>query len=93
MLASDEVDRVDVEAGSPPHAVVIASAGSASARADLTFCETPFGGAVFSTSCISWSLGLNRSERRNALSRITANVVDRFVDPEPFTPPQAASAE
>ncbi len=55
-----------------------------SVRADMTFFETPKGGAVFSTSSISWAGSLNHQGGKNNVARITANVLKRFLDPKPF---------
>jgi N,N-dimethylformamidase len=53
-------------------------------RADMVFFETPNGGAVFSVGSINWlgSLGWNRYQ--NNVSRITENVLRRFIDPRPW---------
>jgi N,N-dimethylformamidase len=48
-------------------------------RADLTYFEAPGGGAVFATSSIAWSGALSHSGYQNNVSRITANVLDRFI--------------
>jgi N,N-dimethylformamidase len=53
-------------------------------RCDMVFFETPKGGAVFSTSSISWAGALSHNGYDNNVSRITANVVKRFIDPKPF---------
>jgi N,N-dimethylformamidase len=53
-------------------------------RCDMVFYETPRGGAVFSTSSIAWAGALAHNSYDNNVSRITENVVRRFVDPEPF---------
>jgi len=53
-------------------------------RCDMVFFETPKGGAVFSTSSISWAGALAHGGYKNNVSRITANVVKRFLDPKPF---------
>ncbi|HEY4163242.1 MAG TPA: N,N-dimethylformamidase beta subunit family domain-containing protein, partial [Dongiaceae bacterium] len=53
-------------------------------RCDMMFFETPNGGAVFSTSSISWAGSLAHKRYKNNVSRITANVVRRFLDPAPF---------
>jgi len=55
-------------------------------RADMVFYETPNGGAVFSVGSISWFGALARDGYDNDIARITANVVRRFADPEPFPP-------
>jgi N,N-dimethylformamidase len=56
-------------------------------RADIVFYETPGGGAVFSVGSISWFGALARNDYDNDVARMTANVVNRFLDPEPFEPP------
>ncbi|MBX6321004.1 MAG: N,N-dimethylformamidase, partial [Rhodospirillaceae bacterium] len=53
-------------------------------RADMVFFETPNGGAVWSTGSIAWSGSLSHNGYDNNVSRITANVVRRFIDPTPF---------
>jgi N,N-dimethylformamidase len=53
-------------------------------RADMVFYETPSGGAVFSTSSIAWSGSLSHNGYQNNVSRITENVLRRFLDPTPF---------
>ncbi|MEX2648203.1 MAG: N,N-dimethylformamidase beta subunit family domain-containing protein [Alphaproteobacteria bacterium] len=56
-------------------------------RADMVFFETQNGGAVFSTSSIAWAGALSHAGYANNVSRITENVVRRFLDPTPFPPP------
>jgi N,N-dimethylformamidase len=56
-------------------------------RADMVFFETPNGGAVFSTSSIAWAASLSHDGYDNNVSRITQNVIARFLDPTPFPPP------
>jgi N,N-dimethylformamidase len=56
-------------------------------RADLTFFETPSGGAVFSTGSISWSGALYHNQYENNISHITYNVLKRFSSAEPFVYP------
>ena len=56
-------------------------------RADLTFFETPRGGAVFSTGSITFCGSLPTRGFDNDVSRLLANVLDRFLDPEPFEMP------
>lgn len=56
-------------------------------RADVTFFETPGGGAVFSASSISWASALAHNNYDNNVSRMTENVLRRFVDPKPFKMP------
>ena len=53
-------------------------------RADMVFYETPKGGAVFSTSSIAWAGALAHNGYDNNVSRITQNVIDRFIHREPF---------
>jgi N,N-dimethylformamidase len=52
-------------------------------RADLTYYEAPAGGAVFATSSIAWSGGLSHNGYDNNVSRITGNVLDRFIGERP----------
>lgn len=56
-------------------------------RADLVFFETGNGGAVFSVGSIAWCGSLSHDGYRNNVSRLTKNVLDRFVDPAPFDMP------
>ncbi len=53
-------------------------------RADMVFYETPNGGAVWSSSSIAWAGSLSHNRYNNNVSRITNNVLKRFVDPKPF---------
>ena len=53
-------------------------------RADMVFYETPGGGAVWSSSSIAWAGSLSHNQYDNNVSRITHNVLERFLDPEPF---------
>ncbi|MEQ8493603.1 MAG: LamG-like jellyroll fold domain-containing protein [Gammaproteobacteria bacterium] len=48
-------------------------------RADLVFYETPNGGGVFATSSIAWPGSLSHNNYKNNVSRITKNVLDRFM--------------
>ena len=57
---------------------------NAMVRADMTFFETAAGGAVFSTGSIAWAGSLAHDGDDNPVSRITANVVRRFLDPAAF---------
>jgi N,N-dimethylformamidase len=56
-------------------------------RADMTFFETPGGGAVFSVGSIAWCGSLAHASYANDVARITGNVLRRFVDPTPFAAP------
>ena len=53
-------------------------------RADMVFFETPNGGAVFSTGSIAWAGSLSHNNYDNNVSRLTRNVLNRFLDPAPF---------
>ena len=53
-------------------------------RADLVFFETAEGGAVFSTGSIAWAASLAHNDYNNNVSRITENVLRRFLDDTPF---------
>lgn len=52
-------------------------------RADLVFFTTPQGGAVFSASSMTWSSSLPYNNGDNNVSRITANVLRRFMADAP----------
>jgi N,N-dimethylformamidase len=49
-------------------------------RADMVFFETPAGGAVFSTGSITFCGSLPHNTYDNSISKILANVLDRFLD-------------
>ncbi len=53
-------------------------------RADMVFFEGPKGGAVFSTGSIAWATSLCHRGADNNVSRITENVLRRFLDETPF---------
>ena len=53
-------------------------------RADMVFFEGPKGGAVFSTGSIAWATSLCHHNADNNVSRITENVLNRFLDPASF---------
>jgi len=53
-------------------------------RADMVFFETNNGGAVFSVGSIAWSGSLSHNHYDNNVSRVTLNVVKRFLRKEPF---------
>jgi N,N-dimethylformamidase len=50
-------------------------------RADMTYFETPQGGAVFSVGSISWSASLSHNGFDNNVARVTKNVLLRFIEP------------
>ena len=54
-------------------------------RAEMVFYEGPNGGAVFSTGSITWAASLSHNDDDNNVSRITRNVLDRFLDETSFT--------
>ena len=56
-------------------------------RADMTFFETPGGGAVFSVGSIAWGASLPQNEFDNNVARISENVLRRFLDDAPFPGP------
>jgi N,N-dimethylformamidase len=58
-------------------------------HADMVFFETPNGGAVFSTGSIAYAGSLGDDGFDNAIARISTNVLNRFVAPEPFSMPKA----
>ena len=57
-------------------------------KADMTFFETPGGGAVFSVGSIAWAGSLPHNGYDNNVSRISENVIRRFLDDLPFTMPE-----
>jgi N,N-dimethylformamidase len=75
MLVNEEFGVVPVNLGGDQNTKV---------RADLAFCETPAGGALFATSSISWCGSLSHNHYDNNVSRITWNVLKRFMDAKPF---------
>lgn len=54
-------------------------------RADMTFFDNAAGGAVFATGSIAWCGSLSWNGYDNNVSRITGNVLRRFLDPAPFS--------
>ena len=54
------------------------------ARADMVLFDCPNGGAVFSVGSIAWAGGLPIDGCDNDVSRITGNVLDRFLYPAPL---------
>jgi N,N-dimethylformamidase len=59
-------------------------------RSDVVFFETAAGGAVFSVGSIAWCGTLREDGRETPVGRMTWNVLSRFRDPAPFSPPAAA---
>jgi N,N-dimethylformamidase len=62
-------------------------------RADMTFFETPAGGAVFATGSIGFAAALAHSGYANDVHRIASNVLDRFLDVTPFAMPSDCPTE
>ncbi|MDR3535203.1 MAG: N,N-dimethylformamidase, partial [Acetobacteraceae bacterium] len=56
-------------------------------RSDLTFFETPNGGAVFSVGSMCFIGALPVDGYDNILAKLITNIVRRFADPAPFDPP------
>jgi N,N-dimethylformamidase len=53
-------------------------------QADMVFFEAAGGGAVFNVGSIAWPGSLSHNGYDNNVSRLTRNVLDRFIDPTPF---------
>ena len=53
-------------------------------RADMILMPTANGGAVFATGSIAWVCSLSPNGYANNVSRITENVLRRFIDPAPI---------
>ena len=53
-------------------------------RSDMVFYETPNGGAVFSVSSIASAGALAHAGYANNVSRVTENVIRRFLEPIPL---------
>jgi N,N-dimethylformamidase len=53
-------------------------------RADMVYFKTASGGAVFSTGSMTWTGSLSHDNYDNPVSRLTQNVVDRFVADDPL---------
>jgi N,N-dimethylformamidase len=101
--AGFELDRADEALGTPPHALVVATASGFSdsyqhvaeeislanslqggtveprVRADMVFFETPRGGAVFSVGSIAYCGSLSADNYAGNVSRVTENVLRRFL--------------
>jgi len=116
--AGMETDRFDRVLGTPPHALLLATAKDFSnvyqhvveetmlldvantapqgepvstlVRADMVYFETPNGGAVFSASSITWCGSLSYNNYANTVSKITENVLKRFVSDKPLPTPTAS---
>jgi N,N-dimethylformamidase len=53
----------------------------------MVFFETPSGGAVFSVGSITFCGSLPYNNFDNNISTLLKNVIDRFIDPNPFNYP------
>ena len=56
-------------------------------RSDMVFFETPSGGAVFSVGSITFCGSLPHNKFDNNISTLLQNVINRFVEPDPFSYP------
>lgn len=54
------------------------------ARGDIVYFPTHNGGGVFSSSSIAWCGSLSHNNYDNNVSRMTENVIRRFLDPTPL---------
>ena len=61
-----------------------------SVRADVVYFTTPLGGGVFSTGSIAWCGSLSHDGYDNDVSRVTGNVLRRFLDASPLPIPGEA---
>ena len=66
------------------HHPVMDGAQNPAVRADIVFFDWPNGGAVFSVGSIAWAGSLSHEGYDNNVSRITGNVLRRFLCDEPF---------
>ena len=60
-------------------------------RSDMTFHETPHGGACFAFSSIAFLGALPWNDGDNNISRLVKNVLDRFAADGPLPEPPAGS--
>lgn len=70
LLTVEEVWKIDGRLGGTVNPLV---------RADMVYFECPNGGAVFSVGSISWCGSLSHNGYENNVSRITENVLKRFI--------------
>jgi N,N-dimethylformamidase len=78
LVPEEQLTHIQTWAGDPARDLI---------RADMTFFETPAGGAVFATGSITYCGSLLTNRGDNDVSRITENVFRRFLDPTPFSMP------
>jgi len=62
----------------------ITGSNNAKVRADMVFFTTPGGGAVWSTGSIAWATSLLWNNSQNSVSKVTENVLNRFLDNKKF---------
>ena len=107
-----ELDRADLELGTPHRAYLLAHSEGHSdifvpvteeityssrgqlltgtgetnpkIRADMIYYKTPNNGAVFSVGSMAWCGSLSHNGYDNNVSRITKNVIDKFVVDTPL---------
>ncbi len=60
-------------------------------HADMTFFETPNGGAVWSAGSIAFAGSLGWNGFDNNVNRLASNILTRFADPRPFDLPKPSS--
>jgi N,N-dimethylformamidase len=63
----------------PQLSPITVAARAVNVRADMVYFETPNGGAVFSVGAITWCASLAHNNHVNNVSRVTENVLRRFV--------------
>lgn len=98
--AGQEFDIVNPELGTPPHTLHLARADNFVSHvsmldpkyelngqkpfSDMVYFEASNGGAVFSAASMSWAGALSHNDYDNDVSRITENVLRRFIDAAPL---------
>ncbi len=83
LVPEEQLTHLTTIPGEPPQQLI---------HADMTFFETPGGGAVFSTGSITFCGCLPVNGFENNVSRLLQNVLNRFLDPEAkFEVPEAQS--
>ena len=87
VIASSEAHRPGMLLAKEEYKMMEPPQADARIRADMTFFETPAGGAVFSTGSISYAGALSIDGYDNDVAQLTGNVLRRFIDPEPFEYP------
>ncbi len=62
----------------------ITSATNGRVRADMVLVPTANGGAVFSVGSMTWVGSLSHNGYENSVSRVTRNVLERFLERAPI---------